>query len=151
MSLTTFVREQMLLARETSKESTCQRRKIGVVISNAGTYVTGSNGPLHVCNCCNRELGDCPAIHAEQDAISKLPRWTAGTLFIWAEVPCVQCLNFIAATTDIENIHCLTSKSYVVEYPRVKTYSLSLQNRLALANKLNLTIHQHDRDEILGG
>lgn len=152
------LKQLMLLAKGASQNSNCKRRKIGVVIEGIDSiyegdrlYILGSNNASLSCKSCNREMGDCPAEHAEVNAIEKLPKdiKISGALYIWAEVPCMQCLNVIAIKTNIKQIHCLSAKSYSEEYPRVKNYGPSIVNRKAYATLLGLTITQHDREKIL--
>lgn len=143
------VRHYMLIAKQVSQLSNCNRRKIGAVVEHDGVYVIGSNGTKGKCKCCNREVGDCPAVHAEVDAILQLPQGISGTLYIWAEVPCVQCINFIATYTEIKMIHCLTRNTYAREYPRVLSYGPSILQRRALAKRHDITIIQHRTDYLL--
>lgn len=143
------IRHYMAIAKQASTFSNCNRRKIGAVIEHNGIYAIGSNGTKSKCKCCTRETGDCPAIHAEVDAALKLPQGISGTLYVWSEVPCVQCINFIATYTDIKTIHCLTINTYAKEYPRVLKYGPSVIARLKLAKQHNISVIRHRTDYLL--
>ena len=78
------------IAREASKRSTCLRRNYGcVIVKNDEIIATGYNGSARgENNCCDiyetcprasqahnsGNYGDCPAVHAEQNAMLSAPR-----------------------------------------------------------------------------
>jgi len=144
----------MLQARDFAVHSNCLRRRIGVVFRYPGFMFTGANAPTVKCRACNRAKGDCPAIHAEVKTLLLAGSFATRpntALYIWAEIPCVACLSFIAEYTEhnCNYIHCLTQASYAKEYPNVLAYTESIAVRHAYALKLGITIYEHDAQELL--
>ena len=77
------------IARAVSRRSTCLRRQYGaVIVKNDEIIATGYNGaPRGEENCCDKgfcprthmahnsgDYSDCPAVHAEQNAMLSAPR-----------------------------------------------------------------------------
>lgn len=136
--------DYMKLAKASSLKSKCLRRKIGCVITGSGfASITGVNHSdvLHSCSECKRDL-ECPAIHAEIDAIMSLPNemYKAKDLYVYAEVPCLNCLSMIAHLTNITKIYCLHPSYYSSIYPRVSTYQHKIAARKEYAHKLGLAV-----------
>jgi deoxycytidylate deaminase len=147
----------MLTAKDLDWLSNCARRKIGVYIplpvdnDDASYSSIGGNIVQSTKQCCTRDLGICPAIHAEVNAILNLGsrKYEASRLYIWAEVPCHACLSFIRRQSFIRDIFCLTADSYGVEYPRVLDRKPEIKLREEYATILDLRLHILDREEIL--
>jgi len=141
----------MLLARESARSSRCQRRRIGAVVHTYKTYYIGYNSPAIVCKECTRLKGVCPAVHAEVSAITMCLRQShrdiIAELFVWSEIPCLQCLSFIHQTGLIYNIYCLTPESYQVEYPHL-CYE-DIERRRVFAADLGILVHELDREYLL--
>lgn len=113
----------MNIAKEVSKRSTCLRRHYGaVIVNNDEIIATGYNGaPRGEENCCDRgscprmhmghntgDYSDCPAVHAEQNAMLSASRkdMIGSTLYLWCESmvdgddvgipkPCPICMRMI--------------------------------------------------------
>lgn len=145
--------QAMLKAKEAGILSNCSRRKIGVYIPiRDKTYhaAFGSNNALNTSQCCTREIGICPALHAEVNAIINLGKdiLKADNLYIWAEIPCHGCLSYIKRNSFIRDIFCLTTESYGREYPRVLDRTAEIALRLKYASLLGIDIHRLDAEEI---
>lgn len=148
-----LVAKLMLKAKKVSQQSNCDRRKIGAVISNGSSEVVwGWNDRGDTTHICTRELGFCPAIHAEVMAIQNLQysgQRIGDSIFVWCEIPCHNCLNFIAKYSRVRRVYCLSLDSYKVEYPRVSERSSEVTNRRAYARSLGIDVIELDREEIL--
>lgn len=102
------------MAREAAKLSECKRRQVGaVIVTETGHVITGYNHMPEgipyglVCPNCPREgkpngewslTDECPAIHAEQDAIFKAARLgvrLASAVIYVSEKPCNICERYI--------------------------------------------------------
>lgn len=114
----------MQIANVMSFRSTCARRSVGAVITDANNYIlsTGYNGqpsgfehcidkPCVGASCKSGEgLDLCEALHAEQNAIARLKEPFNAKSIYCTTAPCVACTKLILATS-IKNV-------YVVEdYP----------------------------------
>jgi dCMP deaminase len=97
----------MELAKLTAKRSTCLSRQVGaVIIGNNRVISLGYNGPpsgYPHCETCLRKLSsigknldNCPALHAESNAILEAVKSTrhGDTLFVTTE-PCFECSKII--------------------------------------------------------
>lgn len=90
------------IAKEVSKRSTCLRRHYGaIIVNNDEIIATGYNGaPRGEENCCDRgscprmdkehntgDYSDCPAVHAEQNAMLSASRrdMIGSTLYLYGE------------------------------------------------------------------
>lgn len=119
------------IAKATALRSTCLRRRYGcVIVKNDEIIATGYNGaPRNMANCCDihtecprkskthnsGDYSDCPAVHAEQNAMLSASRQTMinGTLYLYgfdenweplSEVsPCPICMRMIQ-NSGIANI-----------------------------------------------
>lgn len=105
------------IAAEVAKRSTCMRRQYGaVIVKDDRIIATGYNGPARGsehCEACVRDnlphnsgyTSDCPAVHAETNALLSAGRESIGaTLYLagWANgeriaspTPCVMCSRLI--------------------------------------------------------
>lgn len=140
----------MLEARAISENSNCLRRKIGVIIPAGEDQVIGYNFSAIQCKECNRPT--CPAVHAEVRAISILNthyKIYADKLYIWAEIPCKQCLSYIALHSKIRTIHCLSTDSYSKEYPIISDRKEEILARRTFARSLGIETNELDREEII--
>ncbi len=107
------------LALITSKRSTCLKRQVGCVLLNQRNHViaTGYNGPasgmIHCNNCKIKDSkDDCPAIHAEQNALLQcLDVYKISVAYI-TRSPCVICLKLLL-NTSCERIVFLDNSSYI--------------------------------------
>jgi deoxycytidylate deaminase len=148
--------QRMLKAKELDWLSNCTRRKIGVYIplpadSDGAMFAAiGGNSTQQTNHCCKRDIGICPAVHAEVNAIMNLgrQRLEAKALYIWAEIPCHACLSYIRRFSSIRDIYCLTTESYGIEYPRVLDRIPEIKLREEYASMLDLNLHQLDAKEI---
>lgn len=142
----------MLQAKRASQHSTCLKRKIGVAIPYvAEETMWGYNGAAKPCKVCERET--CPATHAEVVAINTFistnTMHTLTTLYIWAEIPCRQCLSYIKRYSSIRQIFCLNRESYGKEYPSVLSRKDEINQRKEYAQAIGIRITELDREEIL--
>ena len=150
MFLETF--DLMLEARKASLYSNCKRRKIGVTLPGPhDENIWGYNNTIKGCPTCDRDK--CPATHAEVMAIQQAIYCKADReitkLFIWAEVSCHQCLNYIRRYSAIALIFCLSPESYFTEYPVIARRSEEISARREFAKSLGLSIVELDREEIV--
>lgn len=147
----TDIFKHMLEAKQVCQYSNCHRRKIGVVLVAGSDTIWGYNNTTLTCITCKRET--CGAIHAEQSAILQAiyirEAQNITDLFIWAEPPCLQCLNFIKRYSAINRIYCLSPESYLTEYPIIARRSEEILERRAYARSLGISIIELDREEIL--
>ena len=106
----------MAMAILASMRSACLSRQVGAVVVSKNRVVSiGYNGPPpgypHCQECMRNEPGmelyDCPAIHAEANAVIQA---TKGDTLYCTDQPCITCLKMIL-TTDIKRI------VYVRDYP----------------------------------
>jgi len=106
----------MTMAILASMRSTCLSRQVGAIVVCKNRVVSvGYNGPppgYPHCQECNRskpgiDLYDCPAIHAEANAVIQA---TKGDTLYCTDQPCITCLKMIL-TTDIKRI------LYIRDYP----------------------------------
>lgn len=148
----------MTKARDYAYASDCDRRQIGVYIPIKVDSIKedliasiGVNSPMSKQHCCNRETGDCPAIHAEVYAIMHLGshRSEASTIYVWAETPCLNCLSFIKRFSSITRIVCLITQSYGKQYPRVLDRTAEIAKRDSYAQTLGLDVVKLDIEEII--
>lgn len=90
----------MRMAEVAASRSTCQRRKVGVVITDwegMSVLSIGYNGNAKgLPNKCDSDVpGDCGCIHAEINALIKAP-FHQGDLIIYSTVaPCEDCAKLI--------------------------------------------------------
>lgn len=104
----------MAIAMVNAMRSSCVRRKVGAVITNADHHILscGYNGPpSELSNCTSgfsqcpganaqpgTNLDDCRAIHAEQNAIARLADCgNADRIYVTAK-PCFSCSKILSAT-----------------------------------------------------
>jgi len=142
----------MLQAHEVAKYSNCLRRQIGVVIpAPDGDVIWGANKSAVTCGTCHRET--CSAVHAEVAAILRYyphtQRLENRKLYIWAEVPCNQCLSFISTYSNIDIVYCLMPSTYAVEYPSILQREQEIKDRKTYAKVLGITIVELDREEVI--
>lgn len=141
----------MLTAKNVTQYSNCGKRKIACVVPVGGDEIWGYNNVLQKCAICSRET--CGAIHAEQAAVTQLiylkEARNATKMYLWAESPCMQCLNFIRRYTAISSIYCLSPESYKTEYPIIARRSEEILCRRMYAKSLGISIIELDREEIL--
>ena len=141
----------MLTAKNVTQYSNCGKRKIACVVPVGGDEIWGYNNVLQKCAVCSRET--CGAIHAEQAAVAQLiylkEAHNATKMYLWAEPPCMQCLNFIRRYTAISIIYCLSPESYKTEYPIVARRSEEILCRRMYAKSLGISIIELDREEII--
>lgn len=147
-----LTKRYMLLARDHARTSRCRRRKIGAVLTIENIFFLGINSIIKGCDECTREKGYCPAIHAEVRVITaalhnKIDP-TGATLYIWSEIPCHQCLTFLAQHF-CKSIYCLTPESYIIEYD--KLCKSQIEARREYSTSLGLVVIELDRNELLGG
>jgi deoxycytidylate deaminase len=141
--------EYLLMAKSLSEGSKCWRRKIATVIPipcTQGEVRVGINGFSNfVCNDCTRMI-ECPALHSEVQAIINCRPFNSlvRDLYVWAEVPCLNCLSFIHHQSEITTIYCLAPSLYEQFYGRVKDYSERIALRRAYAKRLELTVIEID-------
>ena len=143
--------ESMLSARSVCQYSNCAKRKIACIVPVGTDEIWGYNNVLQSCPTCSRET--CGAIHAEQAAIAQLLYLHEGQdatkMYLWAEVPCKQCLNFIRRYSGISIIYCLSPESYLTEYPVIARRSEEILDRRKYAKSLGISIIELDREEII--
>lgn len=144
--------EGLLMASYIAHKSNCKRRKIGAaILDSSNTYICAANKAAIACEECHRDT--CPAVHAEVGAIQNAYEFkalgSATTMYVWAEVPCHQCLSFIKLHSDISIIYCLTPESYSVEYKLSEGRLEDIVKRREYAKNLNISIIEIDRKEVL--
>lgn len=144
--------EYMLQTYQASQQSTCLRRKIGVVVPvGHGETIFGYNTSPEPCATCHRST--CQAIHAEVTAVTMLimtqENRAVTSLYIWAEVPCHACLSYIRRYSSIARIYCLSPESYLTEYPLIARRSEEITQRRVYAKSLGIDIIELDREEII--
>lgn len=95
-------RDQMFMqmAQVVSKRASCQRLRVGVVITNQdGTKVVsmGYNGNARGLenNCDSNEPGRCGCIHAEVNALIKAPYGVEHLTLYTTASPCLACAKLI--------------------------------------------------------
>lgn len=143
----------MLQARDVRQYSNCSKRHIACVIPLGVKDDTlwGYNNVMQPCKTCSRET--CGAIHAEQHAIAQLMyhrlQFETTKMYLWAEPPCMQCLNFINRFSAISIIYCLSPESYLTEYPLIARRTDEIRQRREYAESLGISIIELDREEIL--
>jgi len=143
----------MLTAKNVTQYSNCGKRKIACVIPIDSRKKTlwGYNNVLKLCKVCRRET--CGAIHAEQHAVAQLIyhrlQFDVSKMYLWAEPPCMQCLNFINRFSAISTIYCLSPESYSTEYPLIARRTDEIRQRREYAESLGISIIELDREEIL--
>jgi deoxycytidylate deaminase len=142
----------MLAAMFTAMDSKCHRRKIGCVLVDdvyEELVSKGYNSCANNCESCERLNPNnvCPAVHAEVNAISHGFSSSPNEMYIWSEVPCHQCLSYIAIYSDIATIYCLSGESYYELYPHVNQEAIRMRKEYAL--ELGMIIIELDRAEIM--
>jgi deoxycytidylate deaminase len=132
----------MQIAKLCSTSSLCNRRKIGVLIRNSTTDDIHYNYNYSPdCDYCTRTT-ECPAIHAEIYTIATSPKGFYDELYIYAEVPCKNCLSYIHSFSSIRKIYCLNPYLYSKDYPRVLEYGYQIKERLLYAATKGFTVTQ---------
>lgn len=143
--------QRMLIAKKVCSYSNCQKRKIAAIVPVGDDTIWGYNNVLKPCPACNRE--SCGAIHAEQSVIMQLLylrlQQECTTMYVWAEPPCKQCLNFIRRHSAISVVYCLSPESYLTEYPIIARRTEEIKERRQYAQSLGIAIIELDREEIL--
>ena len=105
---TVFLQFAFLLAQR----STCQRAKVGCVITDSeGLQVLGIgyNGNARgFANCCDdREaVGHCGCLHAELNALLKAPGTVSGKVMYLTMAPCVMCAKAIVNSGVARVVYC---------------------------------------------
>lgn len=111
------------VAKFAGESSKCKRRQIGAVLAkDQYKYIKRSNSPSLPCAECTKTTHkECPAIHAEAACVveSGHTAMYCKDLYVFSEVPCLQCLSYIKKYSGVENIYCLTPESYAPFYPAV--------------------------------
>lgn len=102
------------LAESYSTLSTCKRLGVGCVISSSGmgkVLSVGYNGPPAAISndSCRNEQGKCGCVHAEANALSKLPEVEGATLLV-TTAPCLHCAGMIMNSGKI--IEVIYSSDY---------------------------------------
>lgn len=140
----------MLKAKQAASYSNCTKRKIGCIVEVDEVFY-GFNTVEQLCPDCSRET--CGAVHAEVSAVSQLLRnrkdRQATELFLWAEPPCLQCLNYIKRYSLIRKIYCLSPESYRIEYPLIERRTSEITQRRKYADLIGVKITELDMEEIL--
>lgn len=104
----------MQMAEAASRRSTCFRRNVGCIIVDGHVPVSiGYNGPpsgdQHCTgkNCADPDRGCTRALHAEANAISRLPRGAIlSCLDLYTtESPCLKCAELIIQTAPISSLY----------------------------------------------
>lgn len=143
--------QRMLIAKKVCQYSNCQKRKISAIVPSGDDTIWGYNNVLKICPTCNRET--CGAIHAEQAVIMQLLylqiQQSVNTMYVWAEPPCKQCLNFIRRHSSISVVYCLSPESYLTEYPVIARRTEEIRERRQYALSLGISIIELDREEII--
>lgn len=101
----------MIIAGVVAQRSTCSRKQVGAVITDGLRILsTGYNGVASGEVHCTETpcpgalygsgefLDTCSAIHAEQNAIARLPEFRYATHLYSTTEPCVSCTKLILAT-----------------------------------------------------
>lgn len=108
-----FEQTYMMIAKILSLRSTCNRIKVGVVITTDDyreIISVGYNGnATGLANCCDRdEPGNCGCIHAEDNAIAKSrhPRECSKVLFVTL-LPCPACAKRIINYGGVKIVYYL--------------------------------------------
>lgn len=95
------------LAEETATRSTCLKRQVGCIITDRENNIlsTGYNGSPRGSKHCSEEgclinsFGNCiRTIHAEQNAIARLDKYSSAFGLYCTDEPCLGCLKLIIAT-----------------------------------------------------
>jgi len=98
------IRERLIryvrFARDLESLSTCRRRSVGCVIASddlTSVASIGYNGqPRGTPNDgCSGEVGSCGCIHAEANALVKIPGWYSDTTMLVTCSPCAHCSGLI--------------------------------------------------------
>lgn len=125
MSRPSFESIYMRLALMMAERSTCQRLKVGCVITSDDfryVYGVGYNGNASgLSNGCDRtEVGNCGCVHAEQNAVINctVPR-TASKVVFSTHLPCEHCAKFLI------NLGGVTKLYYHNDY-RIRTGLVAL-------------------------
>jgi dCMP deaminase len=90
----------MQMAEITASRSTCQRRHVGALVTDAEGYsvlALGYNGNAKgLDNNCDRETpGDCGCIHAEVNTLIKSPFYQGDLIMYTTTYPCIDCAKLI--------------------------------------------------------
>lgn len=119
----------MSVAVAISRLSTCPRRRVGCVITDADNRIiaTGYNGvPSGHPHCnypCNREsnnmLERCKAVHAEANALLFCDTRRAQCMYVTSS-PCIECAKMIANTgikyVAYQSVYSTEALSYLKKY-----------------------------------
>lgn len=103
----------MQIAEVVSRRSTCFRRNVGALIVKDNNILSiGYNGPPsgdeHCTgnDCAHPELGCQRAIHAEENAIDRVPKGIYGPFTMYVtESPCEDCADLILRELDIQQVY----------------------------------------------
>lgn len=107
----------MAIALVVARRSTCARRAVGCVVVDADNRIlsTGYNGVPHgaihctASPCAGARMGSgsgldvCQALHAEQNALTRLERVREARTMYCTTAPCISCAK-LAAATGIQRI-----------------------------------------------
>lgn len=106
-----FEKIYMCLALSLSARSTCNRLRVGTVITSVDyrhVYAIGYNGnATGMPNCCDRdEPGNCGCLHAEENAIINctVPRYVEKIVFVTVN-PCVMCAKRLINLGGIRKLY----------------------------------------------
>lgn len=105
-------REQMFMdiAEVTARRSSCLRNNVGAVIVNKENNIVsiGYNGPAAGMPDCEREsckMGCRIAIHAEDNAIRRMPKSLEPHSIFVTVSPCINCAKIIKSTGNINKVY----------------------------------------------
>ena len=88
----------MLLASSLGGLSTCAKREVGCVIASEDfrSLYTGYNGPASGEPFCDGQSDPCPCLHAEVNALMKVPQPTQVKHILFVTCPpCEKCAGYI--------------------------------------------------------
>lgn len=134
-----FEQTFMMMARVLSLRSTCNRIKVGAVITTDDyreIISVGYNGnAAGLANCCDRdEAGNCGCIHAEDNAItnSRSPRESSKIFFVTL-LPCPMCAKKIINYGGVKIVYYLDDYKnkdaiYLFNKTNIEAIKISLQD-----------------------
>ena len=124
-------------ARSLAKRSTCERLKVGCVITTPDfeqVLAIGYNGNAKgFANCCDRpeQKGNCGCIHAEPNALIKVAQKRRDKVAFVTAAPCINCAKlminsgfsavyYIDSYTYVEGLEALKQAGMFVEQLKIK-------------------------------
>lgn len=89
--------------------STCKRKSAGAIVfpsDFSAVYAIGYNGPPRGLpnESCTATEGDCGCIHAEANAMIKMPSYVVDCTMLCTMSPCVQCAGLIINSQQISRV-----------------------------------------------